>query len=77
MSTHPLFIGSEMYRKSSFGRNHPLSIPRVSTVILGASKKSQLEDNLKALDSKSKLTPDVTVKIEEIVGNKPPAPERY
>ena len=51
--------------------------PRVSTVILGASKKSQLEDNLKALDSKSKLTPDVTVKIEEIVGNKPPAPERY
>ena len=51
--------------------------PRVSTVILGASKKSQLEDNLKALDSKSKLTPDVMVKIEEIVGNKPPAPERY
>lgn len=33
MSTAPLFIGSEIYRKSSFGRNHPLSIPRVSTVI--------------------------------------------
>ncbi len=33
MSTVPLFIGSEIYRKSSFGRNHPLSIPRVSTVI--------------------------------------------
>ena len=51
--------------------------PRVSTVILGASKKSQLEDNLKALDSKSKLTPDVLARIEEIVGNKPAAPERY
>jgi len=33
MSTAPLFIGSEIYRTSSFGRNHPLSIPRVSTVI--------------------------------------------
>lgn len=33
MSTDPLFIGSEIYRTSSFGRNHPLAIPRVSTVI--------------------------------------------
>jgi voltage-dependent potassium channel beta subunit len=49
--------------------------PNVSTVILGASKKSQLEDNLKALDSKSKLTPDVMAKIEEILGNKPDAPQ--
>ncbi len=51
--------------------------PHVSTVILGASKKSQLEDNLKALDSKAKLTPDVIARIEEIVGNKPQAAERY
>lgn len=51
--------------------------PNVSTVILGASKKSQLEDNLKALDSKSKLTPDVMAKIEEILGNKPAPPIRY
>jgi aryl-alcohol dehydrogenase-like predicted oxidoreductase len=51
--------------------------PNVSTVILGASKKSQLEDNLKALDSKSKLTPDVMAKIEQIVGNKPNPPQRY
>ncbi|MEO8883312.1 MAG: aldo/keto reductase [Devosia sp.] len=49
----------------------------VSTVILGASKLSQLKDNLKALDSKAKLTPEVIAKIEAIVGNKPPAPERY
>jgi voltage-dependent potassium channel beta subunit len=51
--------------------------PNVSTVILGASRKSQLEDNLKALDSKSKLTPDVMARIEEILGNRPEPPRRY
>jgi acetoin utilization protein AcuC len=29
----PLFIGSEIYRGSSYGQAHPLRIPRVSTVI--------------------------------------------
>lgn len=29
----PIFIGSEIYRGSSYGANHPLAIPRVSTVI--------------------------------------------
>lgn len=29
----PLFIGNEIYRHSSLGSKHPLSIPRVSTVI--------------------------------------------
>ena len=48
--------------------------PRVSTVILGASKKSQLVDNLKALDSKAKITPDVMAKIDQILGNKPEVP---
>lgn len=48
--------------------------PRVSTVILGASRKSQLEDNLKALEGKAKLTPDVLARIEEILGNKPAVP---
>lgn len=28
-----LFIGSEIYRRSSYGAKHPLAIPRVSTVI--------------------------------------------
>jgi voltage-dependent potassium channel beta subunit len=51
--------------------------PHVSTVILGASKKSQLVDNLKALDSKSKMTPDVLARIEEILGNKPEAPRAF
>ena len=29
----PLFLGSEVYRGSSYGRWHPLRVPRVSTVI--------------------------------------------
>lgn len=33
MPTRPLFIGSEIYRHSRYGRKHPLAIPRVSTVI--------------------------------------------
>lgn len=28
----PLYIGSEIYRRSSYGGKHPLSVPRVSTV---------------------------------------------
>jgi voltage-dependent potassium channel beta subunit len=51
--------------------------PHVSTVILGASKLSQLEDNLAALDGKAKLTADVIEKIETIMANKPAAPQRY
>lgn len=33
MSLRPLFIGSEIYRNSSYGRWHPLRVPRVSTVM--------------------------------------------
>lgn len=29
----PLFVGSEIYRGSSYGAQHPLRVPRVSTVI--------------------------------------------
>jgi voltage-dependent potassium channel beta subunit len=54
-----------------------LRTPRVSTVILGASKIDQLKDNLAALEHKDKLTPDVIEKIEEIMGNKPAGPPRY
>ena len=32
-ASKPIFIGSEIYRGSSYGINHPLSIPRVPTVI--------------------------------------------
>ncbi|MBS1509655.1 MAG: aldo/keto reductase [Bacteroidetes bacterium] len=49
--------------------------PNVSTAILGATKKVQLLDNLKALDALEKLTPDVMEKIEAIMKNKPVLPE--
>lgn len=45
--------------------------PNVSTTILGASKKEQLIENLKALDVVSLITPEVTEKIELILNNKP------
>ncbi|MEO6395351.1 MAG: aldo/keto reductase [Devosia sp.] len=51
--------------------------PNVSTVILGASKKSQLEDNLKALDSKAKMTPELMGRIDALLGNRPTGPIRY
>ncbi|HWJ73081.1 MAG TPA: aldo/keto reductase [Kaistia sp.] len=54
-----------------------LANPHVSTVILGASKLSQLDDNLASLESRDKVTPDVMAKIDEIVGNKPKGPQRY
>lgn len=40
--------------------------PRVSTVILGASKLAQLQDNLGALAVTPKLTPEIVKRIDEI-----------
>lgn len=54
-----------------------LKNPNVSTVILGASRLAQLNDNLAALPIVEQLTPDVMQRIETIVGNKPVAPERF
>lgn len=54
-----------------------LKNPNVSSVILGASRQSQLEDNLQALDVVEVLTDDVMERIEKIVTNRPPAPERF
>lgn len=45
--------------------------PNVSTVILGATKKEQLIENIKSLDALPKLTSAVLLKIEKIMGNKP------
>lgn len=52
-----------------------LKNPNVSTVILGATKKQQLLDNLKAVDALPKLTADVLEKIETIMKTKPVLPE--
>jgi aryl-alcohol dehydrogenase-like predicted oxidoreductase len=45
--------------------------PNVSTVILGATKVAQIEDNCKAMKLLPKLTPEVMQKIEDILANKP------
>jgi voltage-dependent potassium channel beta subunit len=45
--------------------------PRVTTAILGATKKEQLFENLKALDSLKLLSAEVMEKIEAILQNKP------
>jgi voltage-dependent potassium channel beta subunit len=48
-----------------------LKNPHVSTVILGASKESQLAETLTASEAAEKLTPDALEKIEQILQNKP------
>jgi voltage-dependent potassium channel beta subunit len=49
--------------------------PNVSTAILGATKKQQLLDNLTALETVKKLTPEIMEKIETIFKTKPILPE--
>lgn len=45
----------------------------VSTVLLGATKVEQIEDNLKSIQVAEKLTDENMKEIEEILGNKPDA----
>jgi voltage-dependent potassium channel beta subunit len=52
-----------------------LKNPHVSTVILGASKKEQLQENFNALEAQQLLTNEVMNKIEEILQNKPKFPD--
>lgn len=46
----------------------------VSSVILGASKTSQLDETLSSLELLPKLTPDILELIENVLDNKPKAP---
>jgi aryl-alcohol dehydrogenase-like predicted oxidoreductase len=57
--------------------NWCISNPRVSTVILGASKLSQLEDNLAALKTRERVTDKVKAQIDAILQNTPAGPQRY
>lgn len=45
--------------------------PDVSTAIVGATKVSQIEENLGALDAYAKLTPEILARIETILDNRP------
>lgn len=51
--------------------------PNVSTVITGASRISQVEENMKAVDIADQLTPDVVDTIEGILDNKPEFPADF
>jgi aryl-alcohol dehydrogenase-like predicted oxidoreductase len=48
-----------------------LNNPNVSTVITGASRPSQVTENMKALDVVAQLSDDVITRIETILDNKP------
>jgi voltage-dependent potassium channel beta subunit len=48
-----------------------LKNPNVSSVITGASKVSQIHENLKAMEIVPTLTPEVMEQIEGVLGNKP------
>ena len=49
--------------------------PNVTTAILGATKREQLTENLKALEVLPRLTPEVMQRIEAIMGTAPKLPE--
>lgn len=51
-----------------------LKNPNVSTVITGASRPEQVQQNMKALDVVPHLTPEVMDKIEAVLQNKPNPP---
>lgn len=54
-----------------------LKNPNVSTVILGASRLGQLQDNLGALAAVPTLTEEAMTRIDRIMGNRPADPERF
>jgi aryl-alcohol dehydrogenase-like predicted oxidoreductase len=49
--------------------------PNVTTAILGATKKDQLQQNLAALELYPKLDEDIMKEIDSIMGTKPQLPE--
>ncbi len=70
----------------TFAADHGFSLPQlgiawclknenVSTVILGATKTSQLEETLKSRELVQKLTPEIMNDIELILNNKPVHPQ--
>lgn len=70
----------------TFAADHGFSLPQlgiawclknenVSTVILGATKASQLKETLKSVELVSQLTPEIMHDIESILQNKPQHPQ--
>lgn len=46
----------------------------VSTAILGASRPSQIESNVKAIDVLKKWTPELDERLNKLLDNGPPVP---
>ncbi|XP_011091392.1 probable voltage-gated potassium channel subunit beta [Sesamum indicum] len=53
------------------------SNPNVSSVITGATKEAQIQENMKAINVIPLLTPAVMEKIEAVVQSKPKRPDSY
>ena len=54
-----------------------LKNPNVSTVILGATKVEQIEDNCKAVKLAEKITTEIYEEIGKVLDNDPPQPAKY
>merc|ERR1712194_120717 len=54
-----------------------VSNPNVTTVLLGATKPTQLTENLESLKIAKRLTPKHKEEIDAILGNKPSAYQGY
>jgi aryl-alcohol dehydrogenase-like predicted oxidoreductase len=52
-----------------------LRLPEITSVIIGASKSSQLKENLGALDVLPKLDEGILDRVESILCNKPEFPD--
>lgn len=52
-----------------------LKNPNVSSVIIGASRLKQVEENLEALELVAKLDPEIMEQIEQVLDNKPQLPQ--
>jgi voltage-dependent potassium channel beta subunit len=48
-----------------------LKNPNVSSVITGASRPEQVAENMKAMETVGRMTPEIMVRIETILGNAP------
>lgn len=54
-----------------------LKNPNVSSIITGASQPEHVSENMKAIETKDKLTPNIMTQIEKILGNKPKPDEDF
>jgi len=69
------FAGELGVKQSTLAIAWTLRNPNVTTAILGATRREQLEENLRSLEVLPLLTPDVMQRIDDIMGTKPKLPD--